>query len=119
LIIFNIILIAAIAAGLFYYFGQRNPERKTVLEEHKLTKQDILEKSKQAGDVQKFMSGSEYIAYLTNLTEKDIKESPALYANLSLPLYKVEYSKEKYGLIVIMDNERILKILPVTKLSLG
>lgn len=113
--LYLVILVLVILIGFLVY------ENYTLTKED--IKDDILNRLSKFEDVKPYV---DYEASVTKLTQSEInelaKKQPAIYANLSgTELYKVQYSSETDGLLVIFDAKmnKIERIFRVTSMQLG
>lgn len=84
-----------------------------------LDKDKILKIANSNGEVRGYVSGRQYSVQVYEVTEEDKAKMPAIYGGLEGRLYRVVYSMQGMDLLVVTDDKQVLKVLPVTKLSIG
>ena len=118
------LVLAAILLGKLPYLGKGNYEIKnltmsSITPSDGLDKEKILKIANSNEEVRGYVLGREYSVEVFAVTEEDKAKMPAVYGGLEGNLYKVVYSLGGMDLFVVTDNEKVLKVLPVTKLSIG
>ncbi len=70
-------------------------------------------------EVNAYIAGKQYALVASNVTSEDRARLPSVYNGLDNALYKVTYSMKDSDLLVITDNEKVLKIVPIKKIVMG
>jgi len=118
------LVLAAIMLGKLSYPGKGDYEIKnltisSITPSDGQDKEKILKIANSNEEVRGYVLGREYSVEIFAVTDDDKAKMPAVYGGLEGRLYKVVYSMGGMDLLVVTDDEKVLKVLPVTKLSIG
>lgn len=70
-------------------------------------------------EVNAYIAGNQYTVAAGNVTAEDRARLPSVYNGLDSALYKVTYSMKDMDLLVITDNEKVLKIVSIKKIKVS
>lgn len=78
----------------------------------------LLEIANSNEEVTMYLQNVEYSVNISKVTAEDKAQLPSVYKDLEEKLYKVYYKTKGFDLLVIMNKEEVLKVIPVTKLTI-
>ncbi len=70
-------------------------------------------------EVNAYLAGKQYTVAAGDVTSEDRARLPSVYNGLDSVLYKVIYSMKDTDLLVVTDNEKVLKIVPIKKIRVS
>ncbi len=79
---------------------------------------NLLDISNSNPEVVKYLEGEEYEVQISKVTDEDRNELPAVYEGLEEQIFKAHYKTNNFDLLVVMDKNEVLKVIPITSLKI-
>lgn len=78
----------------------------------------LLEIANSNSEVKSYLENKIYTTEISKVTTEDKAELPSVYRDLEGNLYKIYYKTDNFDLLVVMNNEEVLKVIPISNLRI-
>lgn len=74
---------------------------------------DILEIANSNDEIKSYIQNREYKVEISKVNKEDINKLPAIYKDINAE-YKVLYDLKEFKLLVLIEDGRVVKIVPIS-----
>lgn len=78
---------------------------------------DILEIANSNEEVKSYIQGRNYNVEISKVTKEDTNKLPVIYKDINAD-YKILYDLKDFKLLVLIDNNKVVRVVPITAISL-
>ncbi len=82
------------------------------------TNKELLEIANSNQEVKGYLQNREYSYEISKVSQQNKEELPSVYKDLEGELYKIYYRTEEFDLLVVMNKNEVLKVLPISTLTI-
>jgi len=79
---------------------------------------NLLEIASSNLEVKSYLENKIYTTEISKVTTEDKAELPSVHGDLEGELYKIYYKTDNFDILVVMNRNRVLKVVPISSLKI-